>query len=276
MKYIKYGIIAIFIVITILFTINWFKEKNSTDNNRPTIEMDKDIIEVSVKDGDEELLKGVIAKDKEDGDISAEVIVESISQFVDKENHICNVTYAVADSDNNVVKITRKVKFTDYRSPRFTLLQPLCFNVGDDLTTTAVLGATDDRDGDISNKVKLLASTVYTGTAGEYTITAQVTNSLGDTSKLKATVIIRQGNNLSPVITLTDNIVYIAKGEDFDPYKYIKTVKDNEDKAISTGRVDIVSSTVDNKKEGTYAVEFLVTDDAGNEGSTYLTVVVEE
>lgn len=276
MKYIKYGIIAIFIVIVMLFTINWFKDKNATNNNRPIIEMDKDIVEVSVKDGDDKLLKGVIAKDQEDGDISAEVIVESISQFVDKEEHICNVTYAVSDSDNNVIKATRKVKFTDYKSPRFTLAQPLYFDVGDDLTTTAVLGAVDDRDGDISNKVKLLASTVHSGTAGEYTITAQVTNSLGDTSKLKATVIIRQGNNLSPVITLTDNIVYIAKGDDFDPYKYIKNVKDNEGNSISTDSVDVVSSTVDSKNAGTYAVEFFVTDDEGNEGSTYLTVVVEE
>lgn len=276
MKHIKYIIIAAFIIVTALFTINWLKEKNEEANQRPTIEMSSDIVEVSVKDGDDALLEGVIAKDAEDGDISADVIVESISTFVDKKEHICNVTYAVADSNNNVTKASRKVKYIDYKSPRFTLAQPLCFSVGDDLNSTVVLGATDDRDGDISNKVKLLASTVHSGTAGEYSLTAQVTNSLGDTSKLKATVIIRQGNNLSPVIELKENIVYVEKGKKFDPYDYVNKVTDNEGNSISKDRVDIVSSTVDMEKAGTYAVEFMVTDENENEGSTYLTVVVEE
>ncbi len=276
MKYVRIGIIVVFLALVCLFMYDWYESKHDVNKTCPEIQINQDMIEVSVQASDEELLQGVVARDKEDGDISSQLIVESISQFVDKKEHICNVTYAVADSDNNVIKATRKVKFTDYKSPRFTLAQPLCFDVGSELTSTSVLGAIDDRDGDISNKVKLLASTVYSGTAGEYSLTAQVTNSLGDTTKLKATVIIRQGNNLSPKITLTDNIVYIKKGSDFNPKEYVKKVVDNEDEKLSMDAIDVVSSSVNVEEEGTYAVEYMATDEEGNEGSTYLTVVVEE
>lgn len=277
MRYIKYGIIIVFLIIAIFFTTNWFKEKNDKEiNSKPVIQMDKDIIEASVKDDNAALLKGIVVNDEEDGDITADIIVESISQFIDDENHICNITYAVADSDNNVTKATRKIKFTDYESPKFTLARPLCFDVSSEDTTVGVLGAVDVRDGDISNKIKILASTVYTSTAGEYTFTAQVTNSLGDTSKIKATVIVRQGNKLSPTINLTENITYLKVGDDFDGYEFVSSVEDKDGNKISKDSVDILSSSVDTTQAGTYMVEYGVSDAEGNEGSTYLTVVVEE
>ena len=242
MKYIKYIIIVIFLAATITYVINWAYTKSHTNESAPVISVDNagQVKKVSVKDKDA-LLKGVVAKDSKDGDITSRLVVESISKFVDKKNHICNITYAVANSRGVVTKATRKIQFTDYKKPRFVLSQSLCFETGTDVDVKSVIGATDVFDGDISRKVKILSKDISTNISGDNTITAQVTNSLGDTVKLKAVVVIKQDNNLSPVIKLSQNIVYTNVGESFNPKKYIQSVEDNSGKAISKNNVRVTS-----------------------------------
>lgn len=276
MRYIKIGIISIFVICTVAFSINWVKDRQDTDNTYPVIQIGSEIHEISIKNIKTELLTGIVAKDEKDGDLTNNIIVESISKFVDKENHIVNVTYAVKDSDNHVTKKTRKIKFTDYTSPKFSLSQSLCFNVGEEIDVTKVIGAEDCYDGDIHSKVKLLSSTVRTTMAGEYAITAQVTNSLGDTSKLKAVVVIRQNNALGPQIVLKENLVYIKKGKSFDEEDYVDKITDVNGKTLSDVSASVVSSTVKTNKEGSYIVQYMAKDKDGNEGYAYLTVIVEE
>lgn len=276
MRIIKPLIVVVFLSVSILFSVDYYKEKTTENNSVPTIEFGKSQIEVSIEDDEDVLLKDVIAKDAEDGDITNNIVIESISKFVDKKKHISNITYAVSDSDNNVVKKTRQIKYTDYRKPRFTLTQPLCFDVGSEINVPDVLGAVDDVDGDISDKVKILSSIVSTRVAGSYVITAQVTNSLGATSTIKATVTIRQANNLSPSIKLKKNIVYLKVGDSFDPNKYIDSVKDNEGNKMSNDQVKVVKSSVNTEKEGSYTVQYAVNYEQENEAGTYLVVIVEE
>lgn len=276
MRIIKSLIVVVFLTVTILFSVNYYNEKVVKNNSAPTIEFGKKIIEVSIEDKEEVLLEDVIAEDKEDGDITANIVIESISKFVDKKNHISNITYAVSDSDNNVVKKTRQIRYKDYEKPRFTLSQPLCFDVGSELNVPDVLGAVDGVDGDISDKVKILSSLASTRIAGSYVITAQVTNSLGATSTIKATVTIRQGNNLNPVIKLKENIVYLKAGKSFDPYKYIDSVKDSKGDKLSNDLVKVIKSSVNMNKAGSYTVEYAVNYEQENEEITYLVVIVEE
>ena len=96
MKYVKYIIIVIFLAATITYVINWAYTKSHTNESAPVISVDNagQVKKVSVKDKDA-LLKGVVAKDSKDGDITSRLVVESISKFVDKKNHICNITNSV-------------------------------------------------------------------------------------------------------------------------------------------------------------------------------------
>lgn len=275
MRYVKYAISALFLVSIVTYTITWYSDKNSTDSSMPEIKISEQQIEASVKDKDA-LLKGVVVMDKKDGDITGNLVVESISKFVNKKEHICNVTYAVADSDSHVVKATRKVKFTDYKSPRFIVKKPLCIEMGSNTSVTSLIGAEDVIDGDISNKVKILSNMVSTNVSSENVVTAQVTNSLGDTVKLKAEVAVSQSNNISPTIQLTKNIVYIKKGDKFSAKKYIDSAKDSDGKGISKDKVKIKGSSVKTNKAGCYSVKYSVMDDDGNEGNAYLTAMVEE
>jgi hypothetical protein len=275
MRVIKSCIVVIFLTVTIVFSVNYYKEKVAQKNSMPTIDFGESLIKVSIKDDEDILLKDVIAKDAEDGDITNNIVIESISKFVDKKKYISNITYAVSDSDNHVVKKTRQVQYTDYRKPRFTLSQPLCFDAGSDVDVTDVLGAIDDVDGDISDKVKILSSVTSTRVAGSYVITAQVTNSLGATSTIKATVTIREGNNLNPTIKLKKNIVYLKVGDSFEPEKYVDSVKDSDGKKMSNDLVKVVKSSVNTEKAGYYTVEYAINYEQENEEVTYLVVVVE-
>lgn len=276
MKIVKYAIITLFMMSIVVYTWNWYDHKKNTDNTIPVIQMGQEQIDVSVENMEKDLLKDVVAKDDKDGDITDKIVVESISKFIDKENRICKVTYAVSDSDNHVVKATRNVHLTDYRSPRFVLKQPLCFETGSDIGVKDIVGAEDVIDGDLSNKVKILSRAISTNMSGDNTITAQVTNSLGDTVTFKSVVVIKQENNLSPVIELSKNIEYLKVGDTFHPETYVKEVMDKDGEKMSEKDVQVKSSSVKTKKPGCYLVEYNVADKEGNEGFAYLTVMVEE
>ena len=259
MRLVKRIIIVVFIIISVLFIADYYRNLNHSNNTPPEIQMNTDILECSIHDSEDDLLREITAGDKEDGDLTSGIIVESISNFVDQENHICNATYVVEDSDHHVTKATRKIKFTDYESPKFTLKQPLCFDLGSDVSVLDVLGATDERDGDISDKIKILSNTTSTSSAGQYTVTAQVTNSLGDTVKFKSNVVIKPENKLSSVIELKTNVAYVKKGENFQPLDYVKSVKD-----------------VDGHDINKSLVEYTVNPEKTDEGITYLSVIVED
>ena len=278
MKFFRVVVIVTFIIGTFAFVaFNWSKNTRAIDSTFPEILFDEEILKVSVKDEKDVLLRDVVAKDEKDGDLTNGIIVESISKFIDKEKHICNVTYVVEDRNKNITKRTRKVMFTDYRPPRFTLSQQLCLEVGSDIGPEEIIGAVDDFDGDISNKVKVLSRTVSTNASGDYVAVAQVTNSLGDTAKIKAPVVIKQSNYLSPTIDLTDNIIYLKKGEEFNPHKYIREVTDKKGRVISKSEVEIVKSSVNVNKKGCYTVQYAVEGMETQEGDgAYLTVVVED
>lgn len=276
MRFIKPVIIGIFLVVLVIFIFSWARFKMSIDGAPPVIEMAEKKIKVSVKADEKELLKNVNAKDSKDGDLKDSIIVESISQFIDKDNHISNITYAVADKDNHVTKATRQIQYTDYTTPRFTLKEPLCLETGSDENIKDIIGAVDCIDGDISRKVKILSTTFSTLSTGDSTVTAQVTNSMGDTIKMKAHVIIRPSNIKAPTINLNKNIVYLKKGTKFSERDQIESVESSSGKQLPKRNVKVENSTVNAKKTGCYYVEYVINEGKPNEGKTNLIVIVED
>ena len=276
MRFIKPVTIGIFLVVLAIFIFSWARFKMSIDGTPPVIEMSEKKIKVSVNDKEEALLKNVIVKDSKDGDLKGSIIVESISKFVDKKNHISNITYAAADSDHHVAKATRQVQYVDYTHPRFTLKEPLCLETGTDESIKDIIGAKDCIDGDISRKVKILSATFSTLSSGDSTVTAQVTNSKGDTIKMKAHVIVRSSNVKAPTINLKENIAYIKKGSKFDELSQVKSVTTSSGKEISKKRVKVAQSTVNTKKTGCYYVEYIMNERKTSESKTNLIVMVED
>ena len=276
MRFIKPIVIIVFIVGTALFVFKWASFKGSLDSVPPVIHMNSKMIEVNTNATDRDIMEGLQATDKKDGDVTAGLVIESISKFTDREKHICNVTYAVEDSDHNVTKATRRLRYRNYTHPKYYLKKPLRIETGSEDNLRNFIGATDCIEGDISRKVKILSSEFSTLSSGDSTLTAQVTNRLGDTVTLKAHVLIEDINYKSPTINLKENLAYIKKGKTFNERKYIDSVKSSSGKTIPKNRVKIRNSTVNTRKKGSYYVEYVINENKHNESVTILTVMVED
>ena len=79
------------------------------DDTPPEIKFDNNTIKVKIGDDNSKLLAGVKATDNRDGDISEDIIIDSISDF--SKDGTRTITYGAVDSSNNVAKKSRKLVF---------------------------------------------------------------------------------------------------------------------------------------------------------------------
>ena len=136
------------------------------DKTPPEIALDRDTIAVSVSDESSALLAGVTARDDTDGDLSGEVMVRSVSQFVSENTAL--VSYVVFDHSDNMATASRNVQYTDYRSPHFALSAPLRFRTGSTVLLSDRLSASDVMDGDLSGSVRLVDTNLNNDAEGIY------------------------------------------------------------------------------------------------------------
>ncbi len=279
-RVINRAVIIAFVIVTVLFIL-FLCWDGLHRNHAPVIACDTDMLSVSIADGEEALLRGVTATDKEDGDLSDQVIVESVSAFV--ERGVCRVTYAVSDRQNAVTKLSRTVQYTDYTSPRYVLSAPLRFPYSKVINPLTVLSVTDCIDGDITDQVEatVLGDSSYITGEGEWDVCFTVTNSKGETAEITTTVVIGPdpaSKPYTPNIQLTDYLVYVPKGTAFDASKYIKSVSaQNAQESPAELRTHIhnnAAEAVNTAEVGSYTVTYTCTSAENYEGSVNLVVVV--
>ena len=282
-------VVIFFIISVLLFGGYTLIRAVTVDRTLPIIEMDSDEVTISVKGGDAAILEGIKASDEKDGDITGNLFVESKSTFIEK--CIFKATIAVADSDNHVTKVERKVTYSDYRSPQFTLTEPLKFLTTrenrDDLNIAESLRANDVVDGDISNKIKISSEYSINGyTTGDSHMEFIVTNSMGDTSKLPVTVNIYSALEESglPEIILSNYLINTPVGAGADIEALIEqieyhndTFRRGEDGNLYNGEFDAegnpimfdwsaiqIDTDADWNTPGVYEVKITFTDEAAN------------
>lgn len=272
MRIFRFVITAIFIVVTAVFGYFFFTESIGIDKTLPEIKVEGDVLEVEAGVSDRKLLKGVTAYDKKDGDLTSDIIVESISKFTEKG--VCNVTYAVCDSDNHVANATRKIKYVNYKSPEFKVKGSLCFSVDQYLDITGMICAEDYIDGDISSSIIITSSDFENDTAGVYTLDAKVTNSKGDTVTARFPLIIEERSLSAPVLVLTDYYIKVDRGETPDFTKYFKRAETPGGEKIG-GLTVRVRTDFNPDEEGLQLVHYYATDETGRRGHSVLMVMVE-
>lgn len=270
MRIFRTAVCVVFAVVTALFGFLYVKDKLGTDSSVPVITVADGVSEVSVNITDEELLDGVTAYDEKDGDITDKLIVESVSKFTDYG--VCKVTYAVCDSDNHVATATKKIKYTDYTSPRFYSKDSLCFASNAAIDLSDKIRVDDCLDGDITDNLILTTEDLTPRTEGSYSVKATVTNSRGDTSELDIPIIVESKSPDAPVIELNDYIVYTAKNKKVNVKSFVKSVTDkNGDEIDADVRVDFEP---DYSTDGVYKADFYAENGDGDEGHTFMIVVV--
>lgn len=234
------------------------------DTESPVIAFDTDVLEISVKDGPAALLNGVTASDDRDGDLTDKVMVSGVTQLLTADT--AKVTYIVADGANNMASKVRTVRYTDYTRPRFYLTAPLLFRTGDSITLRGRLFAEDVIDGDLTENIRVASQNISAGVEGVFSVTVQVTNSMGDTESVTLPVLIDSKSVTNRTIVLKKYLVYMSRGGEFDPYEHIAAVN-----GLTGGLSDVeTEGEVDTETPGCYPVRYSYKD-----GTVYLTVVVE-
>lgn len=245
----------------------FYKQKDTGE--APQISFDEEKIEISVKDGESALLNGVKAYDKEDGELSEEVFVESVSVFDANQERV--VTYAVFDSNKHVTKATRKIHYTDYVVPKFYLKGSFFSNSTNDTSIGKLVGAISCVDGDISGKVNVVIKPIA-GTS-DTNVHISVKDSTGETSSLD--LIYNYDRNIYTTdIILKDYLVYIKVGETFDANANIEEIKSRSMREDQQQYLHI-DNQVDNQVPGVYEVKYSF-NNLGDSGLTKCIVVVEE
>lgn len=272
MKKMQVLLIVLFLAMSGLTVWQVFFQERLEDTQAPVFQCEMDVLEVSVEAEEEELLAGLRATDDQDGDVTDRIIVEHISPLT--SSNTAQITYAVFDKAENVAKYSRTIQYTDYHKPRFQLTEPLVYDLGDTISLQDRLSAYDVVDGNISSKMRLTTLNLSNNAEGVYHITVQVTNSLGDTSVLPLSVIIRHQTVVTPTITLKENLIYINQGGEFDPMDYIRKVEDPGKKGTVSNSEVVIASEVDLSTPGTYEVNYFYAGQS-DDCRAILTVVVE-
>lgn len=246
MKLLQRGTVALFLLVLAAYIgVHFFLNRNA-DQTPPVITCDSDVVEVRVGASDSALLKGVTASDDRDGDLTGEVMIKGVSQLITADT--AKITYIVFDSSNNMATATRSVRYTNYERPRFALKEPLVFPTGGKIRLLDCLTASDVIDGDISERIRIVSQNVNASMEGIYSVSAQVTNSLGDAETVSLKVSIVHPSNAYPSVELSDYIVYLEQGGSFHPTQYITAPED-------PGAVEI-DAPVNTQEPGVYEVTY--------------------
>lgn len=261
-----------------LFELNAFRHH---DNEPPVITADSDEIIISTSATAEDLLAGLKAYDEYDGDVTDSLVVVSKSYFV--TGTTVKVNYAAFDSHNNVGVYSRRVTYSDYEKPRYSISAPLRFVSRNNPDFLGSVTVHDVIDGDISSQIKMIIqdSTYSTSDTRTIPIALKVTNSVGDTAEIYVTADIEtQYNYNRPSPALSTYLVYTEPGESIDYYSLLTGImKGGEvfpfDESYDSSQIVMDTSEVDLYAEGTYTAKYLL--QVGGEiiGSTDLFVVVE-
>ena len=150
---------------------------------------------------------------------------------------------------------------------------------GEDFDAKGYIVVNDEEDGEIPVDKVVVTGKVDTKKVGTYNINYSVSDSEGEVTNLKQTVIVEEVANQEiskPIITIMNNgqevdKIVVTKGDELDLSKYISAV----DYLGGTINPEIIGS-YDVNKAGTYELTVRATDRFNNVSEKSLTLVVEK
>lgn len=240
-------------------------------NNPPTIEANKDefsIIRGQVFDP----LEGVVARDQEDtkGEPYAKdkIDVTLSEEYLDDEGRwvgpIGSFSYSVIieDASGETASVNMKVNVArntiEIEGP-----DNITHYVNYPLTYESQYKAEDLVSGDISASLIFNVSAVDFTTASQnaYKMIVSAKDAIGTEVTKEVSIMVRVDDE-APTITLPSQIIYVI-GDPAPDYKAGVKAEDKVEGDI-TNRIEIDASEVDLTQEGTYFINYTVTDLAGN------------
>ena len=263
---------AIVFVFSLLFA-GWANHHYNRNLNTdyPEITSTVELLEISVQDPSEAIYRELRAQDATDGDLTAQIMVASMSHFL--EPGTVRVKYVVFDSHNNSATLTRQVRYTDYEAPVFSLEKAPVYTVGSSFDLIDHIRVEDCIDGDISDHIRVISNMVNNYSVGNYPVVLEVSNSCGDTAQITLWVTY-ESKESTAVVKLHRHIVYVQQGQTFEPMQWIATVTDRNTTALDAEKIEI-QGNLDVNKPGCYQLVYSYNDGVLS-GHAPLTVVVTE
>jgi len=265
-----------------VFGIYRTADRLHTDSKPPEIRFSGETPEMSILDAEQRLLEGVSALDDTDGDVTGSVLVESV-RLLGPDGKV-NVRYAAFDDAGNVAKAERQAVYTDYESPKYSLLEPLIFEQNREVDLLDYIRAEDLLDGDISHRVRAAALTdSISEEVGCYDIQCRVTNSLGDMVELLLPVEIVSPGKYNAELKLSEYLIYLPVDGQFRAESFLEAFSYNAESIRLNGSLPgnfslKVTGEVDTRTPGIYDVTYLAIYTRGNQtytGYSRMVVVVE-
>ena len=227
--------------------------------------------------GDEfDLLADVTAEDEEDGDITDKIEILENEVDTTKPGKY-EVTYKVTDSGGashvKTIKVTVNPKMEPLNAAPIIKAEDKTLTVGDAFDPMADVTATDEEDGNLTDKIEILNNEVDTTKPGKYEVIYKVTDSKGASYTKSITVTVNpkmEPINAAPIIKAEDKTLTV--GDTFDP-KADVTATDEEDGNL-TDKIEVLKNEVDTTKPGKYEVTYKVTDSKGASRTKTITVTV--
>lgn len=225
-RLIHIGSIALCILSVVLFVLSGVYLNRNSDPHGPEIQMDSKEIEVSIHAKEEQLLQGVTAADKKDGDVTDSLLVESQGMFISSGKR--KIVIDAFDSNGNVTRAERVIKYSDYVSPRITLSGPLRAPISNINQLTEVITVEDCLEGDITDAVQLtsMRSSDTFSLPGDYRMKISVVNGVGDVVEVPVTVELYENlqDSSKAKALLSDYLIYTKVGQEIDPSQYLEGV----------------------------------------------------
>ena len=220
----------------------------------------------------------VTATDAEDGDLTDKIEILKNDVNVN-EPGIYDVTYKVTDTQGasytTTIKVTVNPKAAVLNACPVIKATDKTLTVGDTFDPKADVTATDEEDGNLTDKIEVLKNEVDTTKPGKYEVTYKVTDSKGASRTKTITVTVNpkmEVLNAIPAIKAKDKTLTV--GDTFDP-KADVTAEDVEDGNL-TDKIEVLKNEVDTTKAGKYEVTYKVTDSKGASCTKTIKVTVKE
>lgn len=179
------------------------EETPAVKGEKPVIALEKDLPNEVEYGAEFDPMKGVTASDKEDGDLTKEIKVEG--KIDSKIPGDYKLVYNVEDKDGNKTSLVRDLKVKENPNPGSPEEKPvvgkapviegandLTLEIGQKFEPMKDVKATDEEDGDLTEKVQVDSSKVDTSKVGDYIAVYTVEDKDGNITKVERKVQVKE------------------------------------------------------------------------------------
>lgn len=166
---------------------------HNIDKTIPVIELTEKNVVISTGDAFDPMDLVVSVKDGE-VDLSESLVISEEPKIDTNKEGTYVITYEVKDAAGNTAKetviLTVNPKMTEINAVPIITANDQTLNIHEPFDALANVSATDKEEGDLSDRIKVIANDVDTTKAGTYHVTYQVSDSTGGTSVKTITVVV--------------------------------------------------------------------------------------